>query len=93
MLHIYESFYNTKSIKLFGWENKFLNTIETTYNEELAIGDKALHREKMHDIIAGFFEQFMQFAVFSVYTGMGNTLTLSQMALCSIMLERIRSKI
>ena len=59
MLHIYESFHNAKSIKLFGWETKFLNTIETTYKEESAISDKALLRNKMHDIIAGFLEQFM----------------------------------
>ena len=47
MLHIYESFLNAKSIKLFGWETKFLNSIETTYKEESAISDKALLRNKM----------------------------------------------
>jgi len=93
MLHINESFNNIKSVKLFGWENKFLNNIGNTYKEELAIGDKALLRNKMHDVIGGFFEKFMPLAVFSVYTGLGNTLTLGQMALTSIMLDRIRGRV
>ena len=40
MLYINESFSNIKGVKLYGWENKFLKTIEKTYKEELAIEDR-----------------------------------------------------
>ena len=93
MLYINESFNNIKGIKLYGWENKFLNTIESTYKEELAIEDRVLLRNKFHDCISGLLRQFMTFCVFAVYTGFGNTMTLSKMALCSIMLEKIKNKL
>ena len=32
--YINESFYNIKSVKLFGWEKKFLNKIEDAYQNE-----------------------------------------------------------
>ena len=93
MLYINESFNNIKGVKLYGWENKFLNTIESTYKEELAIEDRVLLRNKLHDIISGILRQFMTFCVFAVYTGLGNTMTLSKMAICGIMLERIKGRI
>ena len=93
MLYINESFNNIKGVKLYGWENKFLDTIENTYKEELAIEDRVLLRNKLHDCLGGCFKQFMSFAVFATYTGLGNTLTLSQIALCTIMLDRIKGRI
>ena len=35
MLHINESFQNIKGVKLYGWENKFLDKIENIYKEEI----------------------------------------------------------
>ena len=77
MLHINESFTNIKSVKLFGWENKFLDLIENMFQEELAIDDRKLMRRKMLDIVSGLFNQLMIFAVYGTYTALGNTLTLS----------------
>lgn len=93
MLYINESFSNIKGVKLYGWENKFLKTIEKTYKEELAIEDRQLLRNKLHDILGGILRQFMHFAVFATYVGVGNTLTLSKIAICSIMLDRVKGRI
>ena len=41
MLHINESFQNIKGVKLYGWENKFINKIEDIYKEEVAIKNSA----------------------------------------------------
>ena len=92
-LYINESFNNVKSVKLYGWEPKFIKTITSIYHEELAIGDTALLRQKVFDIAGGVLHHFMPIAVFGAYTYMGNTLTLSQMALTSIFLDRIRGRI
>ena len=37
MLHINESFQNIKGIKLYGWEQKFIDKIESIYKEETAL--------------------------------------------------------
>ena len=92
-LYINESFNNIKSVKLYGWEPKFIKTIQQVYREELEIGDTALLRQKVFDVIGGMLHHFMPIAVFASYTYMGNSLTLSQMALTSIFLDRIRGRI
>ena len=40
MLHINESFQNIKGVKLYGWENKFLDKIENIYKEEINMKNK-----------------------------------------------------
>jgi ABC-type bacteriocin/lantibiotic exporter with double-glycine peptidase domain len=93
MLHINESFNNIKSVKLYGWETKFLKTIESIYQEELAIGDKQLLLNKVHDVVRGCLHHLMPVVIFSVYMALGNTLTLSKMAIAGIMVNRIRDRI
>ena len=93
MLHIHESINNVKSVKIFGWENNMLHRIETAYQEELKIGDHATLRSMKYDILNAILHNFMPIAVFSTYIALGNTLTLSQMGLTTVMLDRIRGRI
>lgn len=92
MLNITESFNNIKSVKLFGWEASMLGRIESTYQEELKIGEEAMVRGMAYDFLNQVLFHFMPLAVFATYTGLGNSLTLSQMALTTIMLDRIRTR-
>ena len=92
-LYINESFNNIKTVKLFGWEQDFIEKIDQVYNEELALEDGMLYRAKFYDMLGHMINCFMSVTVFSVYIYLGNTLTLSQLTLTTIMLERIRSRI
>jgi len=92
-LYINESFNNIKTVKLFGWEQDFIEKIDKVYNEELALEDGMLYRAKFYDMLGHMINCFMSVTVFSVYIYLGNTLTLSQLTLTTIMLERIRGRI
>ena len=53
MLHINESFQNIKGIKLYGWENKFIDKIENIYQEENNLRDTSEVRNKVYDFVGG----------------------------------------
>jgi len=53
MLHINEAFQNIKGIKLYGWENKFLNKIEDIYVEEIALKNRSEVRNMFYDFVGG----------------------------------------
>ena len=92
-LYINESFNNIKTVKLFGWEPNFIKKIDQVYQEELALEDKMLYRAKFYDVVNHIIHAFMTIATFSIYIFMGNTLTLSQFTLTSMMLHRINGRI
>ena len=92
-LHISESFNNIKTVKLYGWEQKFSKMINDVYEEELAIGDQALLRHKIYDIVGGILHNFTSIATIGTYYYFGNTLTLGELALCTVMMNRIKDRI
>ena len=92
-LYINESFNNIKTVKLFGWEHDFITKIDKVYKEELELEDSMLLRAKIYDLINHMISCFMSLTVFSVYIYFGNTLTLSQLSLTTVMLDRIRGRI
>ena len=53
MLHINESFQNIKGIKLYGWENKFIDKMENIYKEEIEMKNTAEVRNKVYDFFGG----------------------------------------
>ena len=89
MAHINESFQNIKGVKLYGWENKFLDKIEGIYQKELALEDSTLYRNKFYELIGGFLHQFMPLLIYGLYVYNGNVLNLSAMAMTNIMMVRI----
>ena len=44
---------NIKGIKLYGWENKFLNKIEDIYVEEIALKNRSEVRNMFYDFVGG----------------------------------------
>ena len=90
---INESFNNIKTVKLYGWEKKFQKSIHDIFEEEMAIADTVEVRNKLYDVVGGVLHMFMPITVFGFYTYYGNTITMAQMALTTIMLERIRGRI
>lgn len=88
-----ESFQNIRAVKLYGWESKFLSSIESIYQEEMDLQDQAMLRNKVFDVIGGILHHAMPICTFFFYVWAGNELTLSQMALTNIMLDRIRGRI
>lgn len=92
MLHINESFQNIKGVKLYGWENKFINKIENIYKEEVSIKDSAEIRNKFYDFLGGCLHQIMPLLVYGLYVWNGNALDLGQMILANAMMSQIRGR-
>ena len=91
--YINESFYNIKSLKLFGWESKFLNKIEDAYMSEKELDQQCLVRNKFYDAISSSIHHLIPISAFYIYTAQGNSLTLAQWGMTTVMLERLRSNI
>ena len=89
-LHVNEAFGNIKSIKLFGWEAKFLATIEAIYRRELELDEKILLRNKFYEFFNAVIQSVTRLATFAVYAWLGHTLTLSQLVLTTVMLIRVK---
>jgi len=92
MLHINESFQNIKGVKLYGWENKFIDKIEGIYREEVDIKEKTLMREQFYDFLGGCLNQFMQLIVYGLYVYNGNPLDLATMIMANMMMGRVRGR-
>ena len=92
MLHINESFQNIKGVKLYGWENKFLDKIENIYKEEISIKNTLEVRNKMYDFLGGLLHQIMPLLVYGLYVYNGNPLNLGDMLMANMMMGRIRGR-
>jgi len=90
MKHINESFQNIKGIKLYGWENKFLDKIEKIHEEEVSLQDKCMLRNKLHDMLNGSLDIFMPLLIYGLYVANGNPLDLSKMFITNMMLGKIQ---
>ena len=53
MHHINESFNNIKGIKLYGWENKFIDKIESIYKKEIQLKNTVELRTLLYDFLGG----------------------------------------
>ena len=91
--YINEAFSNIKTVKLFGWEGDFIKKVDEVYNEELKLEDIVMLRAKAYDFFFSCLHQFFPIAVFGLYQALGNTLTLSKMALVTIMLNRVKGRL
>ena len=87
MQHINESFQNIKGVKLYGWENKFINKIEGIYQEEASLRDTELFRAKIYDFIDGIIQYSNFPIVFGLYVYNGNALQMGQIALTTAMMS------
>ena len=91
--YINESFYNIKSVKLFGWEQKFLNKIEEAYENEKKLENQCMLRNKFYDFLNSSIHHLMPLAAFWLYTVQGNSLTLAQWSLMTVMLHRVKGRL
>ena len=91
--YINESFNNIKTVKLFGWEPDFIEKVDTLFKEELEIENRSELRGKVYEIIEHMMNNSINLLVFGVYVWMGNTLTLSKVALTQTMLGQLRGRI
>ena len=92
MLHINESFQNIKGVKLYGWENKFIDKIENIYKEEIGMKNTLEVRNKVYDFLGGLLHQIMPLLVYGLYVYNGNPLDLGQMLMANMMMGRIRGR-
>ena len=90
--YINESFHNIKGIKLYGWENKLLDRIESVYQEEVELEDKNTVRDRIYDFINGCFGVSVPVILFGLYVSGGNTLNLSAMAMANMMMRVIQGR-
>ena len=89
MRYINESFHNIKGIKLYGWETKLLDRIEKVYQEEVALEDQTLVRNKIYDFFNGSLTVFVPVILYGFYVKNGNTLDLSSIAVVNMMIGKI----
>ena len=92
MLHINESFQNIKGVKLYGWENKFIDKMENIYKEEIEMKNSMEVRNKVYDFMGGLLHQIMPLLVYGLYVYNGNPLDLGQMLMANMMMGRIRGR-
>ena len=92
-LQINESFNNIKSVKLFGWEGKFIDSIQSIYKKQQELDDKELVRNKCFDMMMHCLHHFVPMVTFTVYKGLGHQMTLSQMILAEMMIHQLRGSI
>ena len=92
MLHINESFQNIKGVKLYGWENKFIDKMENIYREEIEMKNTAEVRNKVYDLLGGLMHQLMPLLVYGLYVYNGNAIDLGQMMMANMMMGRIRGR-
>ena len=89
MKHVNESFQNIKGIKLYGWVSKFLEKIDKLHEEEVALQDRSMLRNKMHDMLNGCLDIFTPLLIYGLYVSNGNPLDLSKMFMTNMMLGKI----
>ena len=78
-LYVTESFNNIKTLKLYGWEEKFKNKIEEIYQEEEELARKVMAMQKVSDFLENIIKANMfLFTVLAYWYG-GNTIVLSTM--------------
>ena len=92
MLYINESFQNIKGIKLYGWENKFLDHIEGVHQEEIALEDLSLFRNRIFDFVTNGLSVSLPLLVYGLYVYMGNSLDLVSMALVNVLMSKIQDR-
>ena len=93
MRYINESFHNIKGIKLYGWETKLLDRIEKVYQEEVALEDQTLVRNKIYDFFSGSLTVFVPVILFGFYVKNGNILDLSSIAVVNMMIGKIQFRL
>ena len=93
MRYINESFHNIKGIKLYGWENKLLGRIEDVYQQEVALEDQTLVRNKVYDFFTGTLTVSLPVILYGLYVKNGNVLNLSSIAVVNMMIGKIQYRV
>ena len=83
---------NIKTLKLYGWEQKFKNKIEGLYQEALEIEDDLEYnwRHRIFDLFEGVCNESMNLVVQGIFIYMGGHFSLSTMVMSGIGLGKIR---
>ena len=74
-----ESFNNIKTLKLYGWEEKFKNKIEEIYQEEEELARKIMAMQKVSDFLENTIKASMFLLTVWAFWYGGNTIVLSSM--------------
>ena len=77
ILYVTECFNNIKTLKLYGWEQKFKTKIEEIYQEENELSKVTTKREHLSNVFEGILKSTMFFLTFAVYAYFGNALVSS----------------
>jgi ABC-type multidrug transport system fused ATPase/permease subunit len=78
-LYVTESFNNIKTLKLYGWEEKFKNKIEEIYQEEEELARKIMAMQKVSDFLENTIKASMFILTVWAFWYGGNTIVLSSM--------------
>ena len=91
MMKTSEGFNHAQNLKLYGWEQKFGDKISEIYNEEMRLHTRKMSFNGFNECFQELIENFLPLVVFSVYVYMGNTMTMSQIVLTTIMLQKVKN--
>ena len=90
MMQTSEAFNHAKNLKLYSWEQKFGNSINETFNKEMDAKKSMMILNGINLCIEEVITSFLPLSVFSLYVYNGNEMTMSQIVLVSMMLDRVR---
>ena len=76
-LYVTECFNNIKTLKLYGWEQKFKAKIESIYQEENEINEKILRMNKVTELLEQLLKSNTFLVTMFVYYMCGNFITIS----------------
>ena len=91
MMQTSEAFNHAKNLKLYSWEQKFGNSINVTFNKEMDAKKNMMIMDSINKcVLQEVITSFLPLSVFSLYVYNGNEMTMSQIVLVSMMLDRVR---
>ena len=85
-----EVFNHAKNLKLYSWEQKFGDKISELYNKEMGTKRNMMSFNGVNMCIQELINNFLPLCVFSVYVYNGNEMSMSQITLVSMMLQRVK---
>ena len=88
-----EAFNHAKNLKLYGWEQQFGDKISQVYDEEMRLHTRKMKFNGCNQCFQEMISNFLPLAVFSTYVYLGNEMSMSQIVLTSIMLNKFKDRL
>ena len=90
MQYTTEALTNAKLLKLYSWESTFESKISDVYKEEMSYQTIKMVFKLMFNVLERFVQYLVPFLAISTYVYQGNEISMSQIVITSIMLNKAK---